>query len=100
MRALSVSSPLPSGAFFLFSALGLVLPPDHGTLALFFCDFCVFLQKPAFPQGKAAAMLLLAAQMVIHLALQFLVDGLSQLADVAVRLPTHGSKPGGAVQPQ
>ena len=45
-------------------------------------------------------MLLLAAQMVIHLALQFFVDGLSQLADVAVRLPTHSGKPGGAVQPQ
>src|SRR5699024_11884124 len=41
-----------------------------------------------------------AAQMVIHLALQFFVDGLSQLADVAVRLPTHSGKPGGAVQPQ
>ena len=49
---------------------------------------------------RQAAMLLLAAQMVIHLALQFLVDGLSQLADIAVRLPTHSGKPGGAVQPQ
>ena len=45
-------------------------------------------------------MLLLAAQMVIHLALQFLVDGFPQLADVAVRLPTDSGKPGGAVQPQ
>ena len=45
-------------------------------------------------------MLLLAAQMVIHLALQFLVDGFPQFADIAVRLPTHSGKPGGAVQPQ
>ena len=45
-------------------------------------------------------MLLLATQMVIHLALQFFVDGLSQLADIAVRLPTDSGKPGGAVQPQ
>ena len=45
-------------------------------------------------------MLLFSAQMVIHLALQFFVDGLSQLADVAVRLPTHSGKLGGAVQPQ
>ena len=45
-------------------------------------------------------MLLLAAQMVIHLALQFLVDGLSQFADVAVRLSTDSGKPGGAVQAQ
>ena len=37
---------------------------------------------------------------VIHLALQFLVDGFPQLADVTVRLPTHSGKPGGAVQPQ
>ena len=35
-----------------------------------------------------------AAQMVIHLALQFLVDGFPQLADVAVRLPTDSGKPG------
>ena len=45
-------------------------------------------------------MLLLAAQMVIHLALQFLVDGFPQFANVAVRLPTNSGKPGGAVQPQ
>ena len=95
MRALSVSSPLPSGAFFLLSALGLVFPPDHGVLALFLCDFRVFLQKLTFPQGQT--MFWFAAQMVIHLALQFLVDGLSQLADVAVRLPTHSGKPGRAV---
>ena len=44
--------------------------------------------------------LLLAAQMVIHLALQFFMDGFPQLADVAVRLPTNGGKTGGAVQPQ
>ena len=98
MRALSVSSPLPSGAFFLFSALGLVFPPDHGVLALFLCDFRVFLQKPTLPQGQAV--FLLAAQMVIHLALQFFTDGFPQLADIAVRLPTNGSKPGGAVEPQ
>ena len=41
-----------------------------------------------------------ATQMVIHLALQFLMDGFPQLADIAVRLSTNGSKPGGAVQPQ
>ena len=98
MRALSVSSPLPSGAFFIFSALGLVFPPDHGVLALFLCDFRVFIQKTAFPQGQA--IFRFAAQMVIHLALQFFMDGFPQLADIPVRLPTHGSKPGGAVQPQ
>ena len=38
--------------------------------------------------------------MVIHLALQFFTDGFPQLADIAVRLPTNGSKPGGAVEPQ
>ena len=91
MRALSVSSPLPSGAFFLFSALGLVFPPDHGVLALFLCDFRVFLQKPTLPQGQAV--FLLAAQMVIHPALQFLVDGLSQLADVAKDHPQKIAAP-------
>ena len=45
-------------------------------------------------------MLLLTAQMVIHLALQFFVDSFPQLADVAVRLPTDSGKPGGAVQAQ
>ena len=39
-------------------------------------------------------MLLLTAQMVIHLALQFLMDGFPQFADIAVRLPTHSGKPG------
>ena len=32
--------------------------------------------------------------------LQFFTDGFPQLADIAVRLPTNGSKPGGAVEPQ
>ena len=56
-----------------------------------------FLQKLALPQGQTAAILLLAAQMVIYLALQFLVDGFPQLADVTVRLPTNSGKPGSAV---
>lgn len=98
MRALSVSSP-PAirGVFTLFLRLVLFSRRDHGVLA-FLCDFPVFLQKPTLPQGQAV--FLLAAQMVIHLALQFFTDGFPQLADIAVRLPTNGSKPGGAVEPQ
>ena len=38
--------------------------------------------------------------MVIHLALQFLVDGFPKFTNVAVRLPTNISKPVSAVQPQ
>ena len=52
-----------------FSALSFVLLPDHSIFTLLPRVFRVFLQKLAFQQGQTAAMILLATQMVIHLAL-------------------------------
>ena len=82
-RPFSLIVPIIRGGFSFF-AIGFVLQLDHGILTLHPCDFRELFQKLAFPQGQA--FFRFAAQIVIHLTLQFLVDGFPQFVDIAVRL--------------